>query len=517
VLELVLALCLGPEPEQSDEAQRDAWEAAGWGSEEAPPEDAPGETPAGEGEADEAAPGEGEEGQVSEAQQSAWEAAGWGEPGEGEASPVEGPAPAETDELDASAEASTDEGEDALDPDTDKLKVGDVLAGSLRLTGSFLHFDDEPLIFPNGDDALVLTVGRVLVEADAGEHVHISFNGFGELARAPFGSGLGGSFASAGSTSSAYRTRYLGWQFWDQGAVSGQLGVDRLALRLSFDSVNVDLGRFPITYAVTGMFTTNDFFAPFSATAVNRLYKPGVDALRVSAGITATSSIDVIGALGYDPDSDRPSWGRSAVFTRAAIVGAGVEWAALGGKVAQRWVAGGSIQGGFGHFDLRAEFHVGFPDEEGDGHDADDRPIYGRVAGGPSLTFAWHNSVVSAEYMFASDGASSPAGYIARAQAGYSDDLPYLGQHYVGAVAGMEIIPILRIALTGIVSASDGSGLAGVSLQYNVANESDLILGVFVPWGAGVRSIDPMAGVLELGSEFGLAPVSAYLEARVFF
>ena len=38
-------------------------------------------------------------------------------------------------------------------------------------------------------------------------------------------------------------------------------------------------------------------------------------------------------------------------------------------------------------------------------------------------------------------------------------------------------------------------------------------------WGtrAGVRGVDPMAGVLELGSEFGLAPVSAYLEARVFF
>jgi hypothetical protein len=143
--------------------------------------------------------------------------------------------------------------------------------------------------------------------------------------------------------------------------------------------------------------------------------------------------------------------------------------------------------------------------------------VYGRFSAGPSVSFGWQNASLIAEYMFASDGAAKPAGYIDRALASYSDDLPYLGQHYVGAAAGLEIIPILRVAVTGIVSATDGSGLAGVSFIYNVANESDLILGVFVPWGAGVRGFDPMAGTLELGSEFGLSPISAYLEARVFF
>jgi hypothetical protein len=292
-------------------------------------------------------------------------------------------------------------------------------------------------------------------------------------------------------------------------------------MRLSFDAVNVDIGRFPSTYTVSSLFTINDFFAPFSATAVNRIYKPGVDALRVSAGIGARASVDVMGVLGYDPETDAPSWGRSAVVSRAAIVGAGFEWAALGGKVSQRWIAGGSLQGDVGPVNLRGEFHVGVPDELGDGHDPDDdRPIYGRVSAGPSMSFAWQNASISAEYMFASDGADRPAGYIERAQASYSDDLPYLGQHYVGAAVGMEIIPILRFMVTGIVSATDRSGLAGVSLLYNVADESDLIVGVFVPWGAGIRGfnpMDPMPGTLALGSEFGLAPISAYLEARVSF
>ena len=78
-------------------------------------------------------------------------------------------------------------------------------------------------------------------------------------------------------------------------------------------------------------------------------------------------------------------------------------------------------------------------------------------------------------------------------------------------------VPILRLGVTSLVSASDGSGLAGLSLQYNVANESDLFLGVFVPWGRGLNGIDPATGLPNLGSEFGLAPLSVYLESRVFF
>lgn len=541
VLALALLTLLGPapsDPEQPSADDRSAWEAAGWGDEQpAPPGEDSGGDPGGDTNEDTVEP-------ADATGQAGWDAAGWGDDGDaadegasdGTSSPAEGPSetqpdpPASSDSQDP-AKTGPSAGELGAEP---KLKVGDILTGSLRLTGSFVHFDDEPALFPNGDDALALTVGRVRVEADAGEHVHFSFNGFGELARVPAGASVGGSFASAGSTASAYRTRFLAWQFWQDGSATGQIGVEWMSMRLSFDPVNIDIGRFPVNYAVTGALTTNDFFAPFSATAVNTIYKPGVDAIRVSTGIGKTSSIDVVGVLGYaascnealgpldpcaDPehDPDVPTWGRSAILARAAIVGAGFEWAALGGKLSGRWVAGGSLQGNIGLVNLRVEGHVGIPDEDGDGHDGDDRAIYGRVAGGPSMSFAWQNASIALEYRYASDGARVPADYIERARASYSDDLPYLAEHYVAAIYAMEIIPILRIGLTGLVNASDGSGLAGISLVYNVADESDLILGVFVPWGRGIRNLDPVLGTFDLGSEFGLAPLSAYLEARVFF
>src|SRR5690606_809730 len=108
---VVLALTLaGPEPEPEQDEQQSAWEAAGWGAPE--PEPPP---------VDITAPVE------------------IIPPSEAVA-PVEVAAPTEPPDTAASAwdQPSADP------PAKDKLKVGDVLMGSLRLTGSYLHFDDEP-------------------------------------------------------------------------------------------------------------------------------------------------------------------------------------------------------------------------------------------------------------------------------------------------------------------------------------------------------------------------------------
>jgi len=326
-----------------------------------------------------------------------------------------------------------------------------------------------------------------------------------------------GAFSTAGSTESAYRTTYLAWDFWEDGSVVGQGGVDRAHLDLEAGRVTASLGRFPVNYAVTSIFTPNDFFAPFSATAINKVYKPGVDAIRVGVSLGALSSIEVVGAMGYD-DKDVPTWGRTATLMRASTVLWNVEWAALGGKVAERWIAGGSVQGSLGPVALRSEGHAGFPDENGDGAPDEDDEVHGRVAAGLDVTFAWRNAAVGAEYAFLSDGAGDPDEYQQRALDLYPDDLPYMGQHYVGLLGGLELIPILRLGVVGLVNAQDGSGVAGPSLTYNIANEADFVAGVFVPWGEQ-PSVDMsnLIPTFDIGSEFGPMPLVAFLETRFFF
>jgi hypothetical protein len=160
---------------------------------------------------------------------------------------------------------------------------------------------------------------------------------------------------------------------------------------------------------------------------------------------------------------------------------------------------------------------VGFPDEDGDGTLDDDRDIYVRAAGGPSLVFTWQNATIGAEYLFQLDGADDPDDYLDRATKFYPDDIPYLGQHYVGVVAGMETIPILRLNALSLINATDGSGLAGLFLNYNIADEADFVGGFYVPWGekpdfAGYPFAPP-----TLGSEFGQSPVTVFLETRFYF
>ncbi|MCA9660593.1 MAG: hypothetical protein KC486_19790, partial [Myxococcales bacterium] len=228
-------------------------------------------------------------------------------------------------------------------------------------------------------------------------------------------------------------------------------------------------------------------------------------------------TVDVVGVLGYDDDG-APNWARSSILTRTGVVAGGFEWGVLGGKVAERWVVGGSTQGDAGPIGLRGEFHVGFPDADADADLKDDEwAINVRAAGGPNVGFAWHNTTLSVEYMYISDGAKMPSHYLGRTAAIFPDTVPFLARHYVSPSFGLDIVPILRAATFALVNANDGSGLAGGSLVYNVADESDFILGLFVPWGAGLEAIYPSTGAPILGSEWGLSPLVIYLESRVFF
>jgi len=394
--------------------------------------------------------------------------------------------------------------------------IGEVMTGSFRLLGAFLHFDDPRS--PLDDDGLAVSVGRLMFDQQW-EVVDLEINIFTDISRTATGARASpGTFTAAGATQSVYRGPYLNVPFWSDGAMNGTLGVDRAALSFGKGIVSGAIGRFPINYSVANLITPNDFFAPFSATAVNRIYKPGVDAATVALTTDSLSSIEVVGALGFeDGDAPSPTWGRSAVLARASTVQWGFEWAALGGKLAERWVAGGSLQGNIEWFTLRGEGHLGIPDLDGNGHGEDDLPLNGRLAVGPGVTFGWHNANLTAEYAYYSDGARDPADYLARAKDFFPDDLPYVGRHYVGVSGGLDILPILRTGVVALVDAGDGSSLTGLNLMLSVADEAVVVAGVLVPGGAGLETTGVPTAPLALGSEFGSSPAALFLESRVFF
>ncbi len=385
--------------------------------------------------------------------------------------------------------------------------------GNVWLIAGYFHSWSLPApLQPPPDDGVAAGVLRLILDGDLPKKIGYEANFYFELERGPTSLGAN-TFATASSFNTPYRTPYLGWTFWNSGSVQGQVAVDRLRFHRTFGPVDISLGRFPINHSVTFLFTPNDFFAPFSATTLNKSYKPGVDALRVSVGIGQLSGFELLGVLGSDA-SGAPAWSRSALTARLETVVAGFHGSIIGGKLAERWIVGGTLQGDLkGVIGLRAEGHLGMPDRDGDGRI--DGPLYGQIAARVEHSWAWHNLSLGGEYAFFSDGAAAAADLAARAARLFPDELPYLGQHYAGVNAAIDLIPILNLGVVGLVNALDGSGIATLTLTYNASNEVDLGLGLLAGWGYRPR---PAAdGTPELRSEFGATPIVAFLQTTVAF
>jgi hypothetical protein len=399
------------------------------------------------------------------------------------------------------------------------------LMGSERLFGAFLHYPDISL-YPDDDDALVGSVTRLMMEGDLGEQTRYEVNAFFELTRMP-PAAQNGAFATAGAFRSPYRTRYLAGRFWESGNLEGEGGLDRLAFTFDFDPVTLSLGRMPVNYSVTNIFTPNDFFAPFSVVAVNTVYKPGVDALRLAVTTGTFSSVELVGVLGSN-SNDIPTWGRSALLLHTRTVLEEIELAILGGKLAERWVAGASMQAPIGLVNLRAEGHAGFPDTDGDFQlddvDGDGRikdGVHVRLSAGIDTLFTWHNTTLGIEYLYLSDGADTADLYLERAQHLYPDDALYLGRQYLAVSVGTEIIPILKVMAFAMLNAEDASGMFTWTFAYNISDEADFLLGLMVPWGrspVGTGTDDSSAArIPRLRSEYGQSPVNVFLETRFYF
>ena len=328
----------------------------------------------------------------------------------------------------------------------------------------------------------------MLLDGGLGQYFDYELNGFADLTA---GGQFGGSFATAGSVRSPYRTRYLSWAYWEEGRIQGRLGLDRANIRFLADPFEASVGRLVINHSVTNIFTPNDFFAPFSATAVNRIYKPGVDAVHVGVAPTLMSHIGVDAVLGSD-EEDRPAWSQSAVFARASLIRWNFEGAALGGKLADRWVVGASLQGELGPLGIRTEGHVGFPDRDleagagasppaarlgaGNGAAARATPagappatadddVHGRVAAGLELPLPWRSAMISGEYAYYSDGAETPEDYLGRLGRLFPDEQAFSGRHYAGASAGLSIMPLLHAAAFGFLKRTRRLGHGGNQRQ----------------------------------------------------
>lgn len=364
------------------------------------------------------------------------------------------------------------------------------LGGFASLGGGQATYPTDNNLYTNREDFPWFSSFRLLVETGEGG-LHFTGNLLEAAgSKAPLASALSELLPKEVERSSA-----LTWEQHDSSASRSALAADVLTIQYRGSSVDVTLGRQPISLATTFYFAPNDLFAPFAAQSFFRTYRPGVDALRADLRLAPLSQLTMLAVLAYTPEpnsangwSRGPEWSRTALLAGYNLEWRGFGWSLLGGTVGERTLMGGGLQGDlFDWLGVRAEGHYAVEDKSGAGEG-------GRFTLGIEHRYE-NNFDWRLEYYY--------QGYEV-GTANYSD------RHYTALGLGYQFTPLLSGGLVGLADLNDGSQLFSVNLLYSLSDEAELALTGSIPLGRKPTGIDP-------GSEFGRQPRQLLLEYRVNF
>jgi hypothetical protein len=377
------------------------------------------------------------------------------------------------------------------------------LRGMIRAFGIVNKYPSNRIFFKDDYNSGLAGLGRIIMQAEAGQTLAFEINAYQTYIHQDFTAVQ----SSLGTTLDVERSSALEWSFSSHNYIHA--AIDRLNARFSKGRMDIILGRQPINLATTFFFSPNDFFAPFSAQAFYRVYKPGVDAIRAEIGLGDLSQLSLISVLGYERDdlkdtgwSDDPESGDTSYIGRVSSVIGEFEMALIAGAIHNRDVIGGSLQGDlFEWLGLRAEGHIAYPDSPS-------RGSYANICIG--LEHHWESSLdMRLEYFYHGSGAGAAADYNYSYTA-VDEDIAYPARNYAALGIGYEFTPLLNSQMSFIANLEDNSGICSFNAVYSLSNEAELALNLGVPLGKRPE-------LTQIRSEFGLYPYSLYLEVRYYF
>ncbi|HEY9161474.1 MAG TPA: hypothetical protein VIS94_10355 [Desulfomonilia bacterium] len=374
---------------------------------------------------------------------------------------------------------------------------------AIDLMSGFTHYPQPEIIYPDDTEGFNSANSRLLLDSTIAGNTRLDFNGYiyASSNEQTYFSNL------SKEKDSPYRYPQLYWEIseTDSSMIIGD--IDQLSVKYHSDRYNLTAGRQPVSLANNFIFTPNDVFYPFSATAVDREFRPGVDALRFDYDITDLSTITALGVAGYD-DND-PSWEKSAVILRGGTNVKSLDITVFAGKTDSRRLLGMTLNAEASGLGLRLEGNYSHP-IEGEAH-AD----FFQISLG--IDKRWENSLhVILEYYYHGNGKSNPDQYMERIL-DYPDIMdPYMGRNYAGIFVMGEPSPLFKLQGVLIANLDDGSILFGPGVIYSISDEAELILGGTIPYGE-TSFYNTHDFALDVKSEFGLYPRSVYLLGRVYF
>lgn len=313
----------------------------------------------------------------------------------------------------------------------------------------------------------------------------------------------------------------------DAGGFKLQHNLDRLALSWRGDHLTIVAGRQVISWGTGRLWNPTDLMSPFAPTDVDREVRRGVDAVRVSIGLGATSQLDVI----YLPQRLPRDMGG---VLRARTNLDGWDFSFTAAKYVSDVVLGADFSGDIGQLGVRGEASWTLPLVGLDGS----RPVavqgdFGRGV----LGVDWkpvEKLMLTFEYAFNGFGAERPEDVlkVLKSDRVVRGEIFGASRHAAGLVAAWSATELLTVSATGLLNLVDGSGLVVPSLEYWFEQRVLLRAGGYVPFGrppssavtTGLSGPDVLTNsarwveatsTLGARSEYGLSSAGAFIQVSV--
>ena len=302
--------------------------------------------------------------------------------------------------------------------------------------------------------------------------------------------------------------------FENHGSLVAQQSIDRLAVTYATPDLVVRVGRQALTWGSGLVFRPMDLFDPFSPSATDTEYKPGVDMLYVQRLFADGSDVQLIVAprpdhIGGAPTLDSSS---AALHLQTTILGHQTTW--LVARDHGDWVAALGVNGALSGATWNVEL---VPTIERGGHTR----VSALANISDAVTLGGHNATLFAEYFHNGFGVAGSASSLTALPPDLLDRLAR-GQlfdtrrDYLAGGLTIEVNPLLSASPTLIANLDDGSAFLLFAASYSLADNATLVAGAQAPIG-------------RRGSEFGglplapgggpllAAPAQIYLQLRRYF
>ncbi len=322
----------------------------------------------------------------------------------------------------------------------------------------------------------------------------------------------------------------MSWQPVDATNYVVEGRVDRLVAKVSVPHVDIAVGRQPVSFGSSMMFTPMDLVAPFTPTDIDTEYKPGVDAARVDAYFGLGGHVTAVAAYAGDWTLDETIMAVHGSYT-FGVTDIGV----LAAFSHAEPVFGLNAAGSIGAVGWQSEATVTLPEDED--------PFVRATLGG---FYSWYEGPsLSAEFYYQSFGGADSTEYLAiYDSARFARGEVWAAGRYYGAVTlSYELTPLINVAAFSVVNITDPSAMIGPSLSWSAADNVELAAGAFFGAGERPHDIEIFAedfqdedGVwitdeeeaeqvyedvlmerTDVGSEFGMIPAVAYVQVKLYF